>query len=259
MSRIRSAATRRLGGLKRNPRHFAQLLVPAGLLLAGLVSFLFGWKALALGFVSVAVLSLAALIWFRLRKVQTRVDASLRRTAALQEQMRSLAGAVERVHALAAVPAKPPASSLTMSDLLPALALSAGLPPGAAISILELRPAAGRALLVVPDEMAAACASWATGMRPGQWEVVGASGGAQASGAAACRAVVVVDGPGSPDFRGVLDRNFFWWLPKDCDLVLVSGAMTEFVERLQAAHDVELLVGSSEPGRARALVARDRG
>ncbi len=147
-------------------------------------------------------------------------------------------------------------------SVLPMLAMATGVTPGFLKALEEAAPQEGEtALLVVPDSMRGASTTWARSITGTPWESVGNSQqeGTQRGRSAGLDVIVIVDGDGGPDFAGVLDQSFFWWLPRDARLFIVSDDVPMFVSRLAKAHTVELAVAERWPTTARVVVTREKG
>lgn len=266
MIRIRRGVARRLHGLRRNPRHFLQLLLPAGLVVVGWVALVFDWRRLSFLLVSAALIVFAGLLWMRLRRIQTRIDMVLKRTAALQSH------ALTMVKTSAPAPAQidpedTPLVAAVSDEALPpgqdsaviTLAMALGVPAGLFTAVESAAPRAGdETMLVVPKSRIAVVGAWARAVTGTRWRIVDESpdNGLQRSRAAGLDVVIIVDGDDEPDFTGVLDQSFFWWLPRSARLYVVSDDLTLFAARLSATHDVEFSLVESWPSAGRLVVTR---
>lgn len=249
-----------MAALKQRPRHFAQLLLPLGLLGLGCIALALDWRVVGLGLISASGVVLGALLWLRLRKLQARIDASARRMAALQAQMGVLSQRLAQPVTTSDVIGEAlVAPTLQIDPLLPYLAAGMGLPPGLGEALQDRDGMEGQGLVIVPDELAGATSRWGTIAAPGRWEVVTSSAGPQRGRAAGLARVVVVDGGEDPSHSAVVDQSFFWWLPSNAELVAVSSDPEGFVHSLAEAHDVEFLLMGLGTGLARVAVARNRG
>ena len=269
MIQVKRGLTRRVAGLRRHPRHFLQLLLPTALAALGWLALVLDWPRVSLLLVSAAILSFMALLWLRLRRIQARIDLVLRRTTMLQSQTMAIRSAP------APTPQQqPPAEPIQLEaalersheswnrSVLPVLAMTSGVAPGLLQALEEAAPEQGEtALLVAPDSTRSASRTWARSMTGVPFESVGSSPreGTQRGRAAALDVIIIVDGDDGVDFAGVLDQSFFWWLPRDARLFVVSDDVPMFVSRLATAHAVELVVAERWPTTARIVVTRPRG
>lgn len=268
MIRVRHPLIRRFNKVRENPRHFLQLLLPATLILLGWLALVLEWNRTGVILVSAALTVFAGLLWMRLRRIQARIDKLLRRTAALQTQTSQIRTTGPPPVSGASSTDTPPVEALLdePSDVWqnlasPASAIAAGVPPGLARALREAAlQTRDETLLVVPESLRDASVTWANAASTVRWGSVDQRvDGMQRSRAASLDVVIIIDGPDQPDFRGVLDQSFFWWLPQHARLFLVSEDVSTFARRLAAAHDVEFALAQRWRTTARILVTRSQG
>lgn len=278
MARLWRGLKRRSSGFARNPRHFVQLLLPSLLILGGWVALAFGWWAIGVILVSAALFVFTGLIWLRLRRIQARIDRGLRMAAARPAPVvasvtarHSTEEAVDvpppvAVEEAVDVPSPAPAEeenqspSLPLAPALPACAVLAGLPTGLLRTLDAAVPTTGHnAVLLVPSALRSVATTWVEETVPGQWSVFDEQSGVLRSRAAGAYTVVILDSEDFPVYGGVLDRSFFWWLPRYARLFLVSPDAFAFAARLAREHDVDFALAPSALGSSQASVTRKKG
>lgn len=256
MSRLGQGLRRRTAGLVKHPRHFAQLILPALLILSGWLALALNFWTLGIILISAALVVFPALIWMRLRRMQARTDRGMRMVAN---------------RPIAVVPAvastsneAPPGSHEPSPEPTPLPALDhgvvAGLPAGLALALDAAAPtSSGGAVLVVPNSLREVSTAWVEGTFPGRWRVCDEDAGRLRSHAAGTQAVIILDSPENPTYAGVLDQSFFWWLPQNARLFLISRDGVAFASRLATQHDVDLALTPHAFGSFQAAVMRKKG
>lgn len=260
ITRIRRGLGQRSKGLLKNPRHFAQLALPTTLVLLGWLALAFDWRRLGFLLVSAALMVFAGLLWMRLRRLQTRIDSVLRRTAALQAQTLELRRVERPAAALVTETTSPDdARAPHEGSALPELAMAAGVPAGLLTALEQAAPSRNDScLLVVPASARDVSTRWARGITGMTWRTVDENpdNGLQRGHAAELAAAIIVDTEDETDFGGVLDQSFFWWLPRSAKLFVVSDDVSMCASRLATAHGVEFAVAEAWPSAARIVVTR---
>lgn len=266
MSTLWRGLKRRSAGLVKNPRHFVQLLLPTVLILCGWLALALEWWPAGLILVSAALFVFAALIWFRLRRIQARIDTGLR--AAASRPVAVLPAVTPwfsedepaDIHVVADATDDSQIQRQPLDPAPPPAAVLAGVPAGL-LRVLDAAAPTARhsAVLVVPSALRNVVAMWVEGTVPGQWSVVGEQSGLLRSRAAGAHNVIIVDSEELPSYEGVLDQSFFWWLPRDARLFLVSHDVFAFAARLAREHDVDFALTPHGVGSSQASVTRKKG
>lgn len=271
MSRLRQGLGRRSAALVKHPRHFAQLLLPLVLALSGWLALAVEWWRVGIILISAALLAFAALIWFRLRRMQMRSDRAVRTVASRLDALALSAAASKSVTEVKDArgaegvkheeePPSPDEDKPSSSDVtLSVAAVMAGLPVGLLRALDAAAPtSAEEAVLIVPSALARVVTNWVEARVPGRWTVFDEESDLLRPRAAGTRALVILDSEDRPTYEGVLDQNFFWWLPRSAHIHLVSHDVVAFASRLARQHKVGLALTHHGSGSAQASVTRKK-
>lgn len=266
MSRLGQGLKRRSAGVVNNPRHFLQLLLPTTLILCGWLALALEWWRVGFVLTSAALLVFAALIWLRLRRLQGRLDRGFRLAAGRRDDLAPIVAAsatsdeATDVHVTVDTGDEEEPVPPQLALVPPASAVVAGMHAGLFRALGSAAPTAREAaVLVVPSAQRSVVTNWVEGTAPGRWKVIDEQSGLLRSQAVGTDVVIIVDPGDRPTYPGVLDQNFFWWLPRSSCMLLVSHDVVGFASRLAEEHDVELALTQHESGSSQASVTRMKG
>lgn len=266
MSRLRQGLKRRSAGVVNHPRHFLQLLLPTMLILCGWLALAVEWWRVGVVLISAALLVFAALIWLRLRRLQGRLDKGFRLAALRSDDLAPTVAASDssdeptESHGTVDIQDEEEPVAPELTSVPPASAVVAGMHAGLFRALECAAPTAREAaVLVVPSAQRSVVTNWVEGTAPGRWKVIDEQSGLLRSQAVGVDVVIIVDPGDRPTYPGVLDQNFFWWLPRSSRMLLVSHDVVGFASRLAKEHDVELALTQHESGSSQASVTRMKG
>lgn len=256
-----------MGALRRNPRPYAQLLLPGLLLLAGWVALIAGAEFVGLGLMITAGVTSSLLVWNRSRVLQRRLDKVTRSSAAGYQRLPAAPSAAPpsvaaeqpapAAAAAAAAPTPGPSGAgLTRADF----ALAAGLPPGVADAMALAAPQPEQhALLATPSSHLMPSRAWAAEHHRAQWLTITEATMEKARRSAPyLDTVLLVDPQDERPYEAALDQSFFWWLPPSCRVLLVAADPADFAARLASTHQVQLGLVQASALCSEAVVLRPK-